>query len=80
MVRSERVPFLTYASCSTTIQWDYDKNYPLRPENFSFGSGKKMWRICPNGHSYEATLNHRTSGNGCPYYSGKKTLNYDLFE
>ena len=61
-------------------QWDYDKNYPLKPENFSFGSGKKMWWICPNRHSYEATLNHRTSNNGCPYCSGRKTLNYDLFK
>ena len=65
---------------SIATQWDYNKNYPLRPENFSFGSGKKMWWICPNGHSYEATLNHRTNGNGCPYCSGKKTLNYDLFK
>lgn len=65
---------------SIATQWDYDKNYPLRPENFSFGSGKKMWWICPNGHSYEATLNHRTSGNGCPFCSGRKTLNYDLFK
>jgi hypothetical protein len=65
---------------SIATQWDYDKNYPLRPENFSFGSGKKMWWICSNHHSYEATLNHRTSGNGCPFCSGKKTLNYDLFK
>ena len=64
---------------SIATQWDYDKNYPLRPENFSFGSGKKMWWNCSNGHSYEATLNHRTSGNGCPFCSGRKTLNYDLF-
>ena len=61
-------------------EWDYDKNYPLRPENFSYGSGNDLWWLCPKGHSYERSLNTRTShGTGCPFCSGKKTLNHDLF-
>ncbi|MDC1535592.1 zinc-ribbon domain-containing protein [Candidatus Thioglobus sp.] len=62
-------------------EWDYDKNYPLTPENFSYGSGKMIWWLCPKGHSYERAPNTRTShGTGCPFCSGKKTLNHDLFK
>ncbi len=61
--------------------WDYDKNYPLKPENFSYGSGNKIWWLCSKGHSYKRSLNTRTShGTGCPYCSGRRTLNYDLWK
>tara|TARA_Y100000294_G_scaffold49633_1_gene46769 strand:+ start:417 stop:1697 length:1281 start_codon:yes stop_codon:yes gene_type:complete len=55
-------------------EWDYEKNYPLSPENFSYGVGNKIWWLCPNGHSYEATINHRTGKRqqtGCPQCSGR---------
>jgi len=62
-------------------EWDYDKNYPLRPENFSYGSGNKMWWLCSKGHSYESVISGRTYRNrGCPYCAGQKTLNYDLWK
>ena len=61
--------------------WDYDKNYPLKPENFSYGSGNKIWWLCSKGHIYKRSLNTRTShGTGCPYCSGRRTLNYDLWK
>ena len=56
-------------------EWDYDKNYPLRPENFSYGSKNKSWWLCPNGHSYKAAIGERTNKSrptGCPYCSGRK--------
>ena len=31
-------------------EWDYDKNYPLRPENFSHGSHYDAWWLCSQGH------------------------------
>ena len=57
---------------SLVKEWHYDKNHPLRPENFSYGSGhKKAWWLFPMGHSYERTLNTRTShSTGCPYCAG----------
>jgi len=63
-------------------EWDYDKNHPLRPENFSHGSHTKVWWLCSKDHSYEVIIGERTSVNsgGCPYCSGRKTLNYDLFK
>jgi len=54
-------------------EWDYDKNYPLRPENFSYGSRNKFWWLCSKDHSYESPIINRTSRRfGCPYCSGHK--------
>ena len=35
-------------------EWDYEKNNELglTPETISYGSAKKVWWICPKGHSY----------------------------
>ncbi len=64
-----------------SYEWDYEKNYPLKPENFSFGSHNKSWWLCSKGHSYDKTINHRTTNlqRKCPYCSGRKTLNLELF-
>jgi very-short-patch-repair endonuclease len=59
-------------------EWDYDKNYPLRPENFSYGVKNKMWWLCQSGHSFQATINHRTGKKqqtGCPQCSGRVASN-----
>ena len=54
-------------------EWHPTKNGDLRPEDVTHGSGKKVWWLCPQGHSYEKNISHRTSvGVGCPYCSGRK--------
>ena len=56
-------------------EWDYDKNAPLTPKDVMRGSGRKVWWICPKGHSYNSSINMRASqGLGCPYCSGQKVL------
>ena len=57
-------------------QWDYEKNYPLKPENFFVGSSrKKFWWKCPKGHEYQRSIIERTAkGHGCPYCSNHKIL------
>ena len=57
-------------------QWDYKKNKPLRPEQFYTGSSRlKVWWICPNGHSWKATVASRTlNGTGCPICSNRKII------
>lgn len=55
-------------------QWDYDKNAGLLPEAVTLNYGKKVWWICPEGHSYEATPANRNHGTGCPYCAGRKVL------
>ena len=56
-------------------EWDYDKNQPLKPENFTFGSDTKVWWLCEKGHSYYSAIKNRTNKDnltGCPYCSGNK--------
>ncbi len=58
---------------SIANEWDYEKNYPLRPENFSFGSSNKIWWLCNKKHSYQSSISNRTRNNsGCPYCSGRR--------
>ena len=57
-------------------EWHPTKNGDLRPTDVSFGQAKKVWWLCPEGHEYPATINHRTSGSGtnCPKCnSGRQT-------
>ena len=62
-------------------EWDYEKNKPLKPENYSFGAHHNAWWLCPKGHSYESTIVNRTRANtSCPYCLGRKTLNLDLWK
>ena len=56
-------------------EWDYSKNGKLLPSNISYKNGRKVWWICPTGHSYTATVAHRTEdGTGCPFCSNQKVL------
>lgn len=49
-------------------EWDFEKN-DISPEELTCGSGMKVWWKCSNGHSYQASISHRTSKKptGCPY-------------
>jgi len=55
--------------------WDYNKNKDLSPERVGYKSNRKVWWLCPAGHSYAAMISNRYLGNGCPYCSNKKVLN-----
>ena len=53
-------------------EFDFKKNTPLTPKDFSFGSGKKIWWKCSKEHEWIASITNRTSGLNCPYCSGQK--------
>jgi len=53
-------------------EFDFKKNTPLTPKDFSFGSGKKIWWKCFKKHEWIASITNRTSGLNCPYCSGQK--------
>ena len=56
-------------------EWDYSKNGEATPVTIAYASNKKIWWICSNGHSYDARVGNRVyKGEGCPYCSGRKTL------
>ena len=54
------------------MEWDYEKNSPLTPNDITSKSGKKVWWKCKNGHSWDAIIKSRTSGTGCPICSNKR--------
>ena len=62
-------------------EWNYNKNGSLTPEKVTNNSGKKVWWICDKGHEWQAGINDRQRGDGCPYCSGHKVLKgfNDLF-
>ena len=54
-------------------EWDYEKNNPLKPDEVTPKSNKKVWWRCrrDNRHSWRAYVISRTYKNaGCPYCSG----------
>ncbi len=57
---------LATTSPALAKEWDLDRNSPLTPKNFSLGSGKKVYWMCPEGHSYSASIVGRAMGTGCP--------------
>lgn len=57
-------------------EWHPVKNGNLKPNMVFPSQNKKVWWICPLGHEYQATINHRSSANGtnCPICnSGRQT-------
>ena len=69
-------------------QWHPTKNGQLKPEKFTYGSGDKIWWLCPNKceygcvHEYEQTIHARTNGQGCPYccYPAHKVCIHNSFK
>ncbi len=55
-------------------EWDYEKNYPVTPEQIKVYSNQKYYWICPVGHSYKATAGYRSCDRGCPVCTGKQVL------
>lgn len=52
-------------------EWDYQLNFPEKPEDVLPSSNKRKHWICPKGHRYLSTPNNRKNGKGCPYCSGR---------
>ena len=54
-------------------EWHPDRNGNLSPEQVMPNSGKKVWWLCKQGHSWQAAVYSRKN-NGCPYCSGRKAV------
>lgn len=55
-------------------EWNYERNNGLTPADVMPNSGKKVWWKCIEGHEWQATIDNRNKGTGCPYCSGQKVL------
>lgn len=48
-------------------EWNYEKNGELKPTDVVYGSNKKVWWKCKNGHEWQTKISWRTStGAMCP--------------
>lgn len=55
-------------------EWDQEKNAPLRFEDVTPGSDRKVWWRCDKGHSWQAKVSNRFRGTGCPFCAGHRIL------
>lgn len=47
-------------------EWHPMKNGNLKPTDIVPGYNKKVWWLCKNGHEWEAVVDNRYRGRGCP--------------
>jgi hypothetical protein len=63
---SADIKSLLYEYPELSKEWDYEKNYPLRPENVISKSNKKVWWKCKKcSHEWQAPPANRIKGIGC---------------
>jgi hypothetical protein len=54
-----------------SMEWHPTKNGNLTPRDVAPYSRIKVWWVCKNNHEWDARINNRISGTGCPYCAGK---------
>jgi hypothetical protein len=57
---------------SLALQWNHSRNGEMTPYEITKNSGKKVWWVCEKGHEWEASVDNRVKGRGCPYCSNRK--------
>lgn len=64
---------LVVSNPEIAAQWNYEKNTPLKPEQFRTRSNKKVWWFCSRNksHTYPSTITNRVQGFGCPICVGR---------
>ena len=73
-VLSEKENSLEVINPELASEWHPTKNGNLLPEHVSAYSNKKVWWICKEGHEWQAVINSRKDGVGCPYCAGKRAI------
>lgn len=73
-VASEKENSLLVINPKLAAQWHPSRNKSMLPEYVSASSNKKVWWLCEHGHEWEATINSRNQGVGCPYCAGKRPI------
>lgn len=53
------------------LEWDYEKNVDISPDDVTYGSSRVVWWKCKNEHRWEAPVYAR-KGSGCPYCANVK--------
>lgn len=48
-------------------EWNFPRNKGHTPDDVAPGSHKKAWWLCNAGHAWQALINNRNKGSGCPH-------------
>ena len=54
-------------------EWS-EKNLPLKPDEITFGSNKKVWWRGACGHEWQTSVKARSNGEKCPICSGARVI------
>lgn len=73
-IQSEKEASLLSVNPKLASEWHPTKNGSLRPEYYSPNSNKRVWWQCEKGHEWQAVINSRSKGAGCPYCAGQKAI------
>ncbi len=60
---------------SLAQEWNFAKNDELTPDQVLPQSSKRVWWRCSKdaSHEWDAVINSRSAGSGCPYCAGQRT-------
>lgn len=53
-------------------EWNTEKNNGVTPDTIAAESNKIYWWRCIKGHEWQAKVNSRSSGTGCPFCAGRR--------
>ena len=56
------------------LEWDYEKNTDITPEKVTYGSEKKVWWKCENGHEFISSIYSRYKAKNLCYMCYKEKL------
>ncbi|MBR4868719.1 MAG: zinc-ribbon domain-containing protein [Clostridia bacterium] len=65
---------LMTANLRLANEWNYEKNNGLTPSDVMPNSKKKVWWKCNCGNEWQATIDSRSRGTGCPQCARKRTI------
>lgn len=78
IVTKESSLFTTHPELSR--EWHPSKNNGILPETVFYGTQKKYWWVCKEGHEWDASPNNRSRGRNCPYCNNKKATTINNLE
>lgn len=55
-------------------QWHPTKNFRLKPSDVPPSTHRKVWWQCEKGHEWQAQVNSRTRGSGCPVCTNRQIV------
>ncbi len=71
-IQGEKENSLLFVNPTLASEWHPTRNGNLLPDYVTIASNKKVWWRCNEGHEWQAVINSRSKGAGCPYCSGYK--------